>query len=132
MFDGVRLNLGLSIVAVVIVLLPITFVVVRRWRKRSQEAELQRLSRQSSYRENVQTWINGPASEPGAESLSPTNEAAPSEMSLKGRGLFRRLSYAFVHPLDDRQSGGYSSVAPRRPDGSRTKIFFFNGNGHGR
>jgi hypothetical protein len=26
----------------------------------------------------------------------------------------------------------YSSIAPRSPDGTRSKIFFFNGNGRGR
>ncbi len=32
----------------------------------------------------------------------------------------------------DKQPGAYSSIAPRRSDGTRTKIFFFNGNGRGR
>ncbi len=40
----------------------------------------------------------------------------------------RRLT----HLLFEKRPSGYSSIAPRRPDGSRTKLFFFNGGGRGR
>jgi len=32
----------------------------------------------------------------------------------------------------EKEPSPYSSIAPRSSDGTRTKIFFFNGNGRGR
>ena len=34
--------------------------------------------------------------------------------------------------LFDKKPSGYSSIAPRKADGTRTGPFFFNGNGRGR
>ncbi|HEY1824604.1 MAG TPA: hypothetical protein VGG21_01410 [Acidimicrobiales bacterium] len=42
---------------------------------------------------------------------------------------FRRRLHRFLY---EKQPSEYSSIAPRRADGTRTKIFFFNGNGRGR
>jgi hypothetical protein len=42
------------------------------------------------------------------------------------------LSRRLYHFLFEKSPSGYSSIAPRRADGTRTKIFFFNGNGRGR
>jgi hypothetical protein len=36
------------------------------------------------------------------------------------------------HFLFEKSPSPYSSIAPRKADGTRTKIFFFNGNGRGR
>jgi hypothetical protein len=36
------------------------------------------------------------------------------------------------HFLFEKNPSHYSSIAPRKADGTRTKIFFFNGNGRGR
>ncbi len=36
------------------------------------------------------------------------------------------------HYLFEKERSDYSSIAPRRADGSRTNLFFFNGNGRGR
>jgi hypothetical protein len=36
------------------------------------------------------------------------------------------------HFLFEKSPSQYSSIAPRKADGTRTKIFFFNGNGRGR
>ena len=40
----------------------------------------------------------------------------------------RRLTHFFF----EKKPSQYSSIAPRAPDGRRTKPFFFNGNGRGR
>ncbi len=40
----------------------------------------------------------------------------------------RRLTHFFF----EKEPSQYSSIAPRTPDGRRTKPFFFNGNGRGR
>jgi len=36
------------------------------------------------------------------------------------------------HFLFEKEPSQYSSIAPRRADGTRTKVFFFNGSGKGR
>lgn len=36
------------------------------------------------------------------------------------------------HFLFEKSPSPYSSISPRKADGTRTKIFFFNGNGRGR
>jgi hypothetical protein len=42
--------------------------------------------------------------------------------------VMRRL----YHFMFEKNPSSYSSISPRRADGSRTKIFFFNGSGRGR
>lgn len=44
----------------------------------------------------------------------------------------RTLRQFIVHFLFEKEAGASSSISPRRADGSRTKPFFFNGNGRGR
>lgn len=43
-----------------------------------------------------------------------------------------RLRRWFTHFMFEKDASQYSSVAPRSPDGKRSRIFFFNGNGRGR
>jgi hypothetical protein len=45
-----------------------------------------------------------------------------------------RLSFKqrLHHFLFEKSPSPYSSIAPRKADGTRTKTFFFNGNGRGR
>lgn len=50
-------------------------------------------------------------------------DASIVHMNIRQR--FRRFMF-------EKQPSGYSSLSPRKPDGRRTKIFFFNGNGRGR
>lgn len=132
MFDGVRQTVGLGIAVAVILLLPIAFIAIRGVRKRSEERELQFLARKPPRGRDEPSRVNLAVPEPAIETLSPRSQAAPSEVPPKKLGFFRRLGYASAHLSDDRQTSGYSSVAPRRPDGSHSKIFFFNGNGRGR
>jgi len=47
---------------------------------------------------------------------------------LSVKGLRRR----FVRFMFEKKPSPYSSIAPRRADGTRTKIFPFNGSGRGR
>jgi len=43
-----------------------------------------------------------------------------------------RWSLFFARLFGDRQGDTYSSISPRKPDGTRTRLFFFNGNGQSR
>ncbi len=54
---------------------------------------------------------------------------APSEPV----GTLRRITQRkFSRFMFEKEPSQYSSISPRTPDGKRTKIFFFNGNGRGR
>lgn len=56
------------------------------------------------------------------------NESSVVPNTAFHHGFKQRLITFFF----EKSSSGYSSIAPRRPDGSRTKLFFFNGGGRGR
>jgi hypothetical protein len=45
---------------------------------------------------------------------------------------WQRFRRRFTHFMFEKEPSHYSSISPRTPDGKRTKIFFFNGNGRGR
>jgi hypothetical protein len=45
---------------------------------------------------------------------------------------WQRFRRKFTHFMFEKEPSQYSSISPRTPDGKRTKIFFFNGNGRGR
>lgn len=55
-------------------------------------------------------------------------EEARSKQPAPHRGVWGWLS----HFLFEKEPSDYSSIAPRRADGKRTKPFFFNGSGWGR
>jgi hypothetical protein len=60
---------------------------------------------------------------------------AVTEPVSKSRGdvrVWRRFGHWFTHFMFEKDPSEYSSIAPRSPDGTRSKIFFFNGNGRGR
>ena len=50
------------------------------------------------------------------------------EATRASRSWWSRIN----HFLFEKEPSQYSSIAPRRADGTRSKIFFFNGNGKGR
>ena len=52
----------------------------------------------------------------------------PAPAHLPRRTLWRVI----VHFLFEKEPSGYSSISPRKADGTRTKPFFFNGGGRGR
>ena len=41
----------------------------------------------------------------------------------------RRFGQWLNHLLFEKKPSEYSSISPRKPDGTRTRLFFFNGNG---
>ncbi len=53
----------------------------------------------------------------------------PEVPQLASRRKFRAWLRHFLY---EKEPSDYSSIAPRRADGSRTNLFFFNGNGRGR
>ena len=54
---------------------------------------------------------------------------APEAPTSASRRTFRAWLNHFLY---EKEPSDYSSIAPRRADGSRTNLFFFNGNGRGR
>jgi len=54
-------------------------------------------------------------------------DVKPEALRARG-GWWSRIH----HFLFEKKPSLYSSIAPRRADGTRSKIFFFNGNGRGR
>ncbi len=124
-------SLGLDIAAAAIVLLLIAFPVVRSWRKRRLEAEFQRMG-QGEGRNDPESWVRPARPESGPPNGITVSDGASDEPPPERLGFMRRFGHGLVHLLDDRKPSGYSSISPRQPDGSRPKIFFFNGNGRGR
>jgi hypothetical protein len=61
------------------------------------------------------------------------DEDAESQSDI-GEDVGPKLSFTqrLRHFLFEKSPSPYSSIAPRKADGTRTKIFFFNGNGRGR
>jgi hypothetical protein len=60
-------------------------------------------------------------------------EVGPEPTRVKPVGSpWRRFRRRFSHLMFEKEPSQYSSISPRTPDGKRTKIFFFNGNGRGR
>ncbi len=57
------------------------------------------------------------------------DEPAVAPQSAQPRGSWWARLNRF---LFEKEPSPYSSISPRKPDGTRTKIFFFNGNGRGR
>ena len=56
------------------------------------------------------------------------DDEAPPPRPAPPRGLWKKVNRF----LFEKEPSDYSSIAPRRADGTRTKLFFFNGNGRGR
>jgi hypothetical protein len=63
-----------------------------------------------------------------ADEDSPSNDETIRQ-TVRPRKGFRKSLIRF---LFEKPVGQYSSISPRSPDGRRTKIFPFNGNGKGR
>jgi hypothetical protein len=50
----------------------------------------------------------------------------------RGLNVRKRFGHWFTHFMFEKEPSQYSSIAPRKADGTRSKIFFINGNGRGR
>ncbi len=72
----------------------------------------------------VQAFVAQPA-EHADEDRDDVDVVATRAPSESWRTRLRRFFF-------EKKPGQYSSIAPRMPDGRRTKPFFFNGNGRGR
>ncbi len=71
--------------------------------------------------------INRFLSQPPEEGVG-DHEEAERPRSAPHCGFWGSLN----HFLFEKKRSDYSSISPRRADGTRTKPFFFNGNGRGR
>ncbi|HVB71845.1 MAG TPA: hypothetical protein VND83_10165 [Acidimicrobiales bacterium] len=58
--------------------------------------------------------------------------AANEHPSVSDTRKLQRFGRWFSQFMFEKKPSGYSSIAPRRSDGTRVKIFWFNGNGRGR
>jgi len=64
--------------------------------------------------------------------VRPVDEAEAPAPAVRPWTRRERITAFLQGLLGDRQGDTYTSLAPRRPDGTRTKLFFFNGNGQSR
>jgi hypothetical protein len=71
----------------------------------------------------------GAASVPG---LGPDDEQSKFDSTQRPWTRRERWSMFVSGLFRDHQVDTYSSLSPRKPDGTRTRLFFFNGNGQGR
>ncbi len=67
-----------------------------------------------------------------AEEDSPELVVASQDTAQFSGNTWQRFRHRVTLFMFEKQPGRYSSIAPRTPDGKRTKIFPFNGNGRGR
>jgi len=77
----------------------------------------------------VEVFLSQPSY--NAEEDIPSVKPAEYRVSTPG-GAWRRAWSGFERFMFDKRRSEYSSIAPRKADGTRSKIFFFNGNGRGR
>ena len=61
-----------------------------------------------------------------------STDSEPVAMPDPAHRPHRNLGQALIHFLFEKKPSGYSSIAPRRADGTRVGAFFFNGGGRGR
>ena len=74
--------------------------------------------------EVLQRFLSQPAEHGFSDAERPPESPTPTPR-VGWRARFR-------HFMFEKEPSQYSSLSPRRPDGTRTKPFFFNGNGLGR
>ncbi len=77
----------------------------------------------------IKAFLEQPAYHAGEDPVVVGEASAPPKPV---GGFWRRLQRRFSHFMFEKEPSQYSSISPRTPDGKRTKIFFFNGNGRGR
>lgn len=81
---------------------------------------------------SVEAFLAQPAyhADEDAAQLAPVqDELTLARSPVRGRRRFKQL---FNHFMFEKRPSQYSSISPRLPDGTRSKIFPFNGNGRGR
>jgi hypothetical protein len=77
----------------------------------------------------IEAFLEQPAYHADEDTPVVSEPAPPSKST---GSLWRRVQRRFFHFMFEKEPSPYSSISPRTPDGKRTKIFFFNGNGRGR
>jgi hypothetical protein len=82
-------------------------------------------SSSESERDPIDSFLSMPARHYDEDEADPFKGTGASVVKMS----LRRRLYRF---LFEKTPSDYSSISPRKPDGTRTKIFFFNGSGRGR
>ena len=82
----------------------------------------------------IDSFLSQPAYSADEDADEKTAEPEPARASEVHGDLsvWKRFGQWFAHFMFEKEPSQYSSIAPRKADGTRTKIFFFNGNGRGR
>jgi hypothetical protein len=82
----------------------------------------------------LNSFLSQPAysAEEDAEESVAQQEQDGTHENHRDVSLGKRFRRWFAHFMFEKEPSQYSSIAPRSPDGTRSKIFFFNGNGRGR
>ena len=78
----------------------------------------------------VDFFLAQPAYHTDEDSVEPVVSPTP-DVGVAGTP-WSRWRRRLTHFMFEKEPSKYSSIAPRTPDGRRTKIFFFNGSGRGR
>jgi hypothetical protein len=78
----------------------------------------------------IEAFLEQPAYH--AEEDSAEIDQTPAPLYDFEGSRWQRFRLRFSHFMFEKEPSEYSSIAPRTPDGKRTKLFFFNGNGRGR
>jgi hypothetical protein len=79
-------------------------------------------------RDPISEFLASPARHYDEDVEPATSREDDADSSAVHVSLGQRLHRFMI----EKKPSQYSSIWPRKPDGSRTKIFFFNGNGKGR
>jgi hypothetical protein len=88
----------------------------------------------SPERDPIEVFLSQPAEVADEDRPEPrsTDAMAMDRPPESNVGLWRRFAHRLTHFMFEKEPSKYSSIAPRRADGTRSKIFWFNGNGRGR
>ena len=76
----------------------------------------------------VERFLAMPPEHGVGDEVEAEDEDEDTHPSTDNRTFWQKLN----HFLFEKQPSEYSSIVPRGPDGKRSKLFFFNGNGRGR
>ena len=83
---------------------------------------------------SIAKFLAQPAYHADEDSLSTGSEGVPpmDDVARQTTGSFKGFATTLRRFLFEKSTSHYSSISPRLPNGTRTKLFPFNGSGKGR
>jgi hypothetical protein len=91
-------------------------------------------SNEEPIEESTASPVDSFLAQPAYSAEEDSEQAAPEPVPTSNGDVrvWTRFGNWFNHFMFEKEPSQYSSIAPRSPDGTRSKIFFFNGSGRGR